>query len=165
MKLTDLRSRYTYIISFVVFGIIQAYLIVLSGYLVVRAFTSPATEAFDTDSPGEFAKSFFSSSSAGIIITVLIMFAIVIAAFIYYIITLGKTGQTPGKKIMGVKVVDNDSGQPIGAGRAFLRYLVQYLSNIVCYAGLWSAWLDGPPEGRYRGWHDKAVNSVVISVK
>ncbi|KAI9670513.1 MAG: Chitin synthase, class 2 [Caeruleum heppii] len=64
-------SRYSYIVSFVVFGLIQLYLIVLSGYLVVRAFTNPATETFDTDSPGEFAKSFFSDKSAGIIIIAL----------------------------------------------------------------------------------------------
>ncbi len=41
-------------------------------YLVVRAFTSPATEKFDTDSGvNDFAKSFFSSKSAGIILIAL----------------------------------------------------------------------------------------------
>lgn len=71
--MTDSRnsSRWTYITSFVVFGIIQLYLIVLSLYLVVRAFTSDQTEAFDTSSASNFAKSFFSSSSAGIIIIAL----------------------------------------------------------------------------------------------
>ncbi|KAI9845200.1 MAG: Chitin synthase, class 2 [Thelocarpon superellum] len=61
-------SRWTYIISFIVFGLIQLYLIVLSMFLVVRAFTSPTTEKIDTSSPGGFAKSFFSSTSSGIII-------------------------------------------------------------------------------------------------
>ncbi|KAI9893816.1 MAG: Chitin synthase, class 2 [Vezdaea aestivalis] len=64
-------SRYTYITSFVVFGVIQLYLIVLSVYLVIRAFTSPATEKLDTSSGGNFAKSFFSSQSVGIIIIAL----------------------------------------------------------------------------------------------
>ncbi|KAI9684511.1 MAG: Chitin synthase, class 2 [Trizodia sp. TS-e1964] len=61
-------SRYTYITSFVVFAVIQLYLIILSIYLVIRAFTSPATEKFDTSSPDKFLQSFFSSQSAGIII-------------------------------------------------------------------------------------------------
>ncbi|KAI9699679.1 MAG: Chitin synthase, class 2 [Candelina mexicana] len=65
-------SRYTYITSFVVFGVIQLYLIILSMYLVVRAFTSPATEKFDTKhGAGAFAKTFFSSKSAGIILIAL----------------------------------------------------------------------------------------------
>ena len=104
-------------------------------------------------------------ASAGAIIAFVIFLIIWIGVLVAWVWMLGTKGQTPGKKWMGVKVVDNDSGQPIGFGRALLRFIVQYLSNIVCYAGLWSAWLDGPPEGRYRGWHDKAVNSVVISVK
>lgn len=61
-------SRYTYITSFAVFAVIQLYLIILSIYLVIRAFTSPATEKFDTSSPEHFLQSFFSSQSAGIII-------------------------------------------------------------------------------------------------
>jgi chitin synthase len=64
-------SRYTYITSFCVFGVIQLYLIVLSMYLVVRAFTSPATEHLSTTSPDAFFKSFFSTNSAGIILLAL----------------------------------------------------------------------------------------------
>jgi len=59
-------SRLTYIISFMVFGIIQAYVIVLSMYLVVRAFTSSSSsESIKTDSVTDFFKSFFGSSSSG----------------------------------------------------------------------------------------------------
>ena len=62
-------SRTTYIVSFVVFGVIQLYLIVLSTALVVKAFTT--TAAFDTKSAGAFAASFFSSQTSGIIIIAL----------------------------------------------------------------------------------------------
>jgi uncharacterized RDD family membrane protein YckC len=94
----------------------------------------------------------------------LVIFLLAVAVWIYFLYLVGTKGQTPGKKIMGVKIVDAQSGQPIGMGRAFLRYLVQAVSNIACYAGLWSAFLDSS-SGRYQGWHDKAVNSQVISVK
>ncbi|KAI9881468.1 MAG: Chitin synthase, class 2 [Pleopsidium flavum] len=65
-------SRWTYITSFVAFGVIQLYLIVLSMYLVVRAFTGGHTSQLDTkDGLNPFLKSFFSSSSSGIIIIAL----------------------------------------------------------------------------------------------
>jgi len=67
-----LRSRWSYVTSFVAFGVIQLYLIVLSMYLVVRAFTGGNTTSIDTkDGVDPFLKSFFSSSSSGIIIIAL----------------------------------------------------------------------------------------------
>jgi chitin synthase len=65
-------SRITYIISFVVFGLINAYLIVLSMYLAIRGIRSATIE---TDSVDNFFKSFFGSnsdSSGGIIIVALL---------------------------------------------------------------------------------------------
>ena len=103
----------------------------------------------------------FASGSAGFR---LVVDLIVIAVAIYFIYLDGSVGQTPGKKIMGVKIVDANTGQVIGFGRAFLRLLVQGLCNIVCFAGLWSAFLDSG-SGRYQGWHDKAIGTQVISVK
>ncbi|KAF2145216.1 glycosyltransferase family 2 protein [Aplosporella prunicola CBS 121167] len=61
-------SRYTYVVSFCIFGFIQAYLIILSMYLVAKAFTSPQEQQLDTDSAKDFVKSFFSSDGVGIII-------------------------------------------------------------------------------------------------
>lgn len=58
--------------SFVVFGVIQLYLIVLSIYLVIKAFTSGTTEAINTsDGAGAFFRSFFSSQTSGIILIAL----------------------------------------------------------------------------------------------
>ena len=72
LTLLSYRSRWTYITSFVVFGLIQLYLIVLSIFLVVRAFSDPAATEFDTDGDaGDFLESFFSSDGAGIIIIAL----------------------------------------------------------------------------------------------
>ena len=67
------RSKNTYIISFVVFGIIQFYIVVLSLYLVVQAFSPGSqTSGIDIkDGAGDFVKTFFNSSSSGIIIIAL----------------------------------------------------------------------------------------------
>lgn len=94
----------------------------------------------------------------------LIVDLLTLAVAIYFIYLIGTVGQTPGKKIMGVKIVDANTGQPVGFWRALGREIVQGLCNIICFAGLWSAWLDSG-SGMYRGWHDKALNTRVISVK
>jgi len=64
-------SKITYLISFVVFGVINAYLIVLSMYLAVRGIRGATVE---TTSADEFFASFFggSANSGGIIIIALL---------------------------------------------------------------------------------------------
>lgn len=65
-------SKWSYISSFIVFAIIQLYVIVDSFYLVVRAFTSPNGTGLDTDGTAEdFLQSFVSSTGSGIIIIAL----------------------------------------------------------------------------------------------
>lgn len=65
-------SRVTYIISFVVFGFINAYVLLLSMYLAIRGI---AHAHIETDSADDFFKSFFggtnNASSGGIIIIAL----------------------------------------------------------------------------------------------
>lgn len=58
--------------SFVVFGVIQLYLIILSLYLVVRALSGKSEEDIDTKHGlDDFFKTFFSSQSSGIILIAL----------------------------------------------------------------------------------------------
>jgi chitin synthase len=77
-------SKATYIISFMVFGIINAYLIVLSMYLAVRGI---AGSSIQTDSVDDFFKSFFGNSGASggiIIIALLATFGLYfVASFLY----------------------------------------------------------------------------------
>jgi chitin synthase len=64
-------SQWSYLGSFIVFGAIQFYVVILSMYLVVQAFTSPKSQKLDTSSPDAFAESFFKSDGVGIIIIAL----------------------------------------------------------------------------------------------
>ena len=154
------------VVAFIIdYAILYALGIVAAVILFAGVLGSASTIDCSYDSAGNYNCDSGAGAGAGIIITFVIFLILWLAVLVAWIYMLGVKGQTPGKKWMGVKVVDNDSGKPIGMGRAFLRYLVQGLCNYLCFAGLWSAWLDAPPEGRYRGWHDKAINSVVISVK
>jgi chitin synthase len=64
-------SRWSYMISFIVFGLVQFYVIILTMYLVVQAFTSPKGLGLDTSSTENFVNSFVSEDGVGIIIIAL----------------------------------------------------------------------------------------------
>jgi len=65
-------SKHSYIMSFVFFGIVQFYIVILSMFLVVRAFSGATPTDFVVDKGvGAFLSSFFSSSGPGIIIIAL----------------------------------------------------------------------------------------------
>lgn len=51
------------------------------------------------------------------------------------IFTQGKTGQTIGKKMQGIKTVGESTGQPLGVGGAFVRYLIHSFVDGICLAG------------------------------
>jgi uncharacterized RDD family membrane protein YckC len=83
-----------------------------------------------------------------------------IVVIVLYIRALGRTGQTWGRKIAGVKVVGRESGQPLGIGKAILRWLVAGIVSGNCVLGyLWMLW-----DKDKQTWHDKIVGSVVLKV-
>jgi uncharacterized RDD family membrane protein YckC len=68
------------------------------------------------------------------------------------------SGQTVGKKVMNIRIVDADNGGPIGYGRAFLRYIGKIISAIPCGLGyLWMLW-----DPNKQTWHDKIASTVVV---
>jgi uncharacterized RDD family membrane protein YckC len=82
-----------------------------------------------------------------------------IVVVLLYVKHLGSTGQTWGRRIVGVKVVDKVTKQPIGFGRAFGRSIIENtISGWLCWLGfLWMLW-----DADKQTWHDKIVNSVVV---
>ncbi len=84
----------------------------------------------------------------------LVSFTISIGYFVYY----WGMGSTRGMRFFRLAVVDAETGQPIGFGRAAMRYLGYVISVIACYIGLiWAAF-----DPKKQGWHDKIANSIVI---
>jgi uncharacterized RDD family membrane protein YckC len=85
-----------------------------------------------------------------------------------FAVLLGLRGTSPGRALMGLRVVRPDGDAPIGVGRALLRSLVLALATLPTFgfgaASLaWTAVMD--PGGRRRGWHDKVADSVVVDVR
>ncbi len=81
---------------------------------------------------------------------------------VYYVVLEGgATGQTVGKRALGIRVFDFRGGAgPIGYPRALVRNLVKYVSGIVLLLGyLWMLW-----DREKQTWHDKGAGSVVVPV-
>lgn len=88
-------------------------------------------------------------------------------AVLYEVGFIGARGATPGKSVLGIKVVDEAGGGLIGWGRAFVRWLIPFVGGIICGIGQLvvyiSPFFDGT--GRLQGWHDKAARDLVIRTK
>lgn len=86
-------------------------------------------------------------------------FLSITVGFIYFaLLEGGATGQTFGKKLVGIRVADISTGGPIGLPRAVLRHLGRFVSTIPLLAGyLWMLWDD-----ERQTWHDKFGRAVVV---
>jgi uncharacterized RDD family membrane protein YckC len=70
----------------------------------------------------------------------------------------GKTGQSWGKKALGIRLVSEQSGQPIGVGMAFGRDIVHILDGLPCYIGyLWPLW-----DQKKQTFADKILKTIVV---
>ncbi len=70
----------------------------------------------------------------------------------------GKTGQTIGRKTVGITMVSEQTGQPIGPGMAFVRDIAHCVDSIImCLGWLWPLWDD-----KHQTLADKIVGTVVI---
>jgi uncharacterized RDD family membrane protein YckC len=73
----------------------------------------------------------------------------------------GPTGQTLGKKLCRIRVIDLRVGGPIGPGRAFIRWIGRFVSAFVFGLGyLWMLW-----DKEKQTWHDKMATAVVVPVR
>ena len=95
---------------------------------------------------------------AGVVLVVGLAFAVV----------LGIDGVSPGKAIVGLRVVRQEDGRPIGIPAAVLRTIVLGLAGLPTF-GLgaatlaWTAVAD--PSGRRRGAHDRMTGAVVVDIR
>ncbi|HEV7888732.1 MAG TPA: RDD family protein [Acidimicrobiales bacterium] len=68
------------------------------------------------------------------------------------------SGQTIGKRVMNIRVIDFQTGGQLGVGKALLRHLMRYVSACVCLVGFfWMLW-----DKERQTWHDKVAGAVVV---
>ncbi|KPJ58212.1 MAG: hypothetical protein AMJ42_03690 [Deltaproteobacteria bacterium DG_8] len=91
--------------------------------------------------------------------TVLFYILSIIISITYYTYFYGSTGQTPGKMVCRLKVVQIN-GEPLGYSKAFLRWIGYIVSSFVfCIGFLWTLW-----DKNKQTWHDKIAGTYVIKM-
>jgi uncharacterized RDD family membrane protein YckC len=89
-------------------------------------------------------------SAAGMILALLIEAA-------YFTLTVGHSGQTPGKRLLRLKVI-RVNGEAVGFGLAFVRWLAQGISFLALGVGfLMIAFTRNK-----QGLHDKIAGTLVV---
>jgi uncharacterized RDD family membrane protein YckC len=79
----------------------------------------------------------------------------------YFVTCWSATGQTPGDRLLHIKVRDADDDTLIRPGRAFLRFVFLMLAALPLFAGFLPILLDD----RRRGVHDMLAGTVVVGVE
>jgi uncharacterized RDD family membrane protein YckC len=75
----------------------------------------------------------------------------------WYFLTM-QNGQTPGKRIMGIRVVKVD-GTPLTTADVIIRYVGYYINSIVFFLG----WIWAMFDADKQGWHDKLAGTYVVT--
>lgn len=88
---------------------------------------------------------------------ILFLFTSIIFSLIYFTYFHGSTGQTIGKKLLKIKVIQVN-GEPLDYKTAFIRWVGYFISEIGMFIGfIWAA-LDKNKQG----WHDKIAGTYVV---
>jgi uncharacterized RDD family membrane protein YckC len=99
------------------------------------------------------------SSALGTLVGI-VLYLGALAYGIIQLVKQGNTGQTIGKKIVGLKVVKEQTGQPIGPGMSIVRQIAHVVDNIICYIG----WLFPLWDAKKQTIADKIMGTVVLVV-
>ena len=100
-------------------------------------------------------------SAEGFIITMVAAIAVVAFAMVFFQIwCLPKWGATPGKRIMGLRVVTTDGGS-ISWGRAIGRFFGEWVNGLIPF---WIGYLIAAFDNERRTVHDHIAGTRVIKV-
>ncbi len=141
----------SYLLDGLLYGLLTLPFLIPGIVLVATSFGDCVTEGNRTTCSSIDGGSFLGGLG--------LMFLGGLVVFAIYVWQLGRTGQTWGRKIVGLKVLLVSNGQPLGIGKAIGRTLFAwFISAQVFYLGyLWMLWDD-----KQETWHDKVVGSQVF---
>lgn len=131
--------------------------VIVGGVLIGIGAASSASSLTYNQATGTYT-----STGAGLSVLALIGYLIYVVGVLAVSIwnrwyKAGKTGQSWGKQVMGLKLVRQADGQPIGPGMAFVRDLAHVVDGLICYIGyLFPLW-----DSKRQTLADKIVSTVV----
>jgi uncharacterized RDD family membrane protein YckC len=80
-----------------------------------------------------------------------------LVVLIYFVFFWSFVGYTPGKALMGLRIVRQD-GRPLSFWRALVRYFGYWVSALPLFLGfIWIIF-----DRQHEGWHDKIADTHVI---
>ncbi len=116
--------------------------------------SEPASPALVHDPVSLFLSSFYPQGALDFFLSWVFPAIAVIIFWIY-------KSATPGKMVVGAKIVDAGTGAPPSTGQCIGRYLGYYLSIFPLFLGfLWIAF-----DSRKQGFHDKLAGTVVVKTR
>ncbi len=88
-----------------------------------------------------------------------ILYLVALVWFFYNVFQGGKSGSRWGQKIVGIRMLKEATGQPLGGGLAIARLFVHIVDGIPCDIGyLWPLW-----DSKKQTFADKIMGSVVVN--
>ncbi|HXU37834.1 MAG TPA: RDD family protein [Blastocatellia bacterium] len=138
-------------------AIIDGFLISLGGIPGWIVIMISAVGAVSTaDARGNISNDAAGAMMGGIFLGYFLLFIGSVLVWLFQIYLLGRDGATLGKRWLKIKVVDQ-TGQPLGFGKAFLRELVKQLLGGLCFLlYLWPLF-----DNQKQGLWDKLFNTHV----
>ncbi len=82
-----------------------------------------------------------------------------IAPLYYWFFLTRNNGQTPGKKLMKIRVI-KVNGTPISDADAVIRYIGYLVNNFFFIGWAWALFDD-----KRQGWHDKIAETYVVKAE
>jgi uncharacterized RDD family membrane protein YckC len=120
---------------------------IATGFLMIAAASTIPEETFTDPNPDP--------SGLGLL---LMLFGWLIGPAYYVFLEGRPDGQTLGKKAMGIRVVRQSNGAPLGYGLAVGRLLARFVNFITLGIGLlWAAW-----DPQRQALHDKIAGTLVV---
>lgn len=83
-----------------------------------------------------------------------------LAGAIFLAWQVGKYGQSPGMRLVGLRCISNQTGQVLGFGMGVVRALATIINSIICYIG----WLFPLWDNQRQTVADKIMSTYVITV-
>jgi uncharacterized RDD family membrane protein YckC len=98
------------------------------------------------------------ASAVGALLMVVGYLGAAVVAIWNQVFRQGRTGWSIGKKVLGIRLLAEATGQPLGPLLTFARALAHILDALPCYLGfLWPLW-----DAKRQTFADKIVHSVVV---
>ncbi|MFF2653181.1 RDD family protein [Streptomyces sp. NPDC058045] len=138
---------------------------VIYGILVAIGVAGAASSASKCDSGAADYSSCVNDAGSSVAASFGAVIGILaVVGLLYEWLMTALVGGTLGKLAVGIRVVDVETGQKPGVGKAFVRWIIPMVGSLACGIGQLLVYLSPfwDKSGRQQGWHDKAAGTMVI---